>query len=452
MGEAFHQLRTTVRDSKSGQVVCSSEVWRAIAALTDVHASGECLHGDSSNWLVRSCELQQHHPHLEEQKDDTDTASHSTTFSAATDFSTSIAYSSFSSSPPAFDWRSASLNAIDSFLMPALLSRLLPDLPTPSHWLGESRRVTVLFASLPLPENCTTVFAPSMVSPSTATRSHQPTFHSLVTTPSPLPLLSSSRILLCLLIRPSLRGCLLSIHLLVCCNRSYFANGGQIRQLVVDDKGCVLVACFGLPPGSNEDFAARAVTAAVVLRDRVKQEDSEAAESIKVGLATGRVWCGAVGSEARREYAMVGGVVNLAARIMHHSLTKQRHVLCDEETAMECGERVNFQCLPRVAVKGKEQLIDVYEPLSTAQMILKSVSAAAPEEQLSSSKSTTPTHAYKMFSPISPSSHETTRAQTLDSIEVLVSQRQAVVVLLEGGAGQGKVSATLAYHSTQQST
>ena len=42
-----------------------------------------------------------------------------------------------------------------------------------------------------------------------------------------------------------------------------------------------------------------------------------------------QVFCGDVGSNARREYAVVGDIVNLSARLMAHATGG---VLCDKET------------------------------------------------------------------------------------------------------------------------
>ncbi len=52
-----------------------------------------------------------------------------------------------------------------------------------------------------------------------------------------------------------------------------------------------------------------------------------------VGVTTGKVFLGAVGSETRREFAMVGDTVNLAARLM---VAAKGTVLCDNYSHQAC--------------------------------------------------------------------------------------------------------------------
>ncbi|CAB9498628.1 cyclase type 10 [Seminavis robusta] len=84
--------------------------------------------------------------------------------------------------------------------------------------------------------------------------------------------------------------------------------GGNMRQLLRDDKGTVAIAVFGLPTRSREDDAARAVKAALAIASKTPCR--------AVGVATGDVLVGLVGSEQRCEYSAVGSPVNLSARLM----------------------------------------------------------------------------------------------------------------------------------------
>jgi class 3 adenylate cyclase len=97
---------------------------------------------------------------------------------------------------------------------------------------------------------------------------------------------------------------------------------GSLNKLGVDDKGATLVAAFGLPPVAHEDDPVRAVRAALGIQANLRRLGVRYA----IGIATGRVFCGSVGSNLRREYTMIGGVVNLAARLMQ---TVSDDVVCD---------------------------------------------------------------------------------------------------------------------------
>ena len=87
---------------------------------------------------------------------------------------------------------------------------------------------------------------------------------------------------------------------------------GSLKEVIVDDKGLTLVAVFGLPPLAHEDDPARAARAALATQRALGELGMRCA----IGLATGRAFCGAVGSDLHREYGVIGEVMNLAARLM----------------------------------------------------------------------------------------------------------------------------------------
>ncbi len=82
-----------------------------------------------------------------------------------------------------------------------------------------------------------------------------------------------------------------------------YAHGGALDKVSVDDKGVVVVAAFGLPSARLEYKPAAAVEAAVAIDEALRAQGSDAA----IGVTTGKVFCGPVGSEVRREYTMIGG-------------------------------------------------------------------------------------------------------------------------------------------------
>ncbi|NJO84868.1 MAG: adenylate/guanylate cyclase domain-containing protein [Blastochloris sp.] len=85
---------------------------------------------------------------------------------------------------------------------------------------------------------------------------------------------------------------------------------GSVNQFIVDDKGTIFVAALGLPPLTHEDDAVRGVQAALAMHEQIRTLGMECA----IGVTTGWVFCGARGSVRRRDYAMIGDTMNLAAR------------------------------------------------------------------------------------------------------------------------------------------
>ncbi|HMA36531.1 MAG TPA: AAA family ATPase [Chloroflexia bacterium] len=137
---------------------------------------------------------------------------------------------------------------------------------------------------------------------------------------------------------------------------------GSINKLSVDDKGVTLVAALGLPPLAHADDPVRGVAAALAMQEQLRAQGMRSA----IGVTTGRVFCGVVGSDIRREYTMIGGVVNLAARLMQAA---PGTILCDGPTMQAAQPRLSFAALPPLPVKGRQAPVAVYRPLGTAAVL-----------------------------------------------------------------------------------
>jgi adenylate cyclase len=90
--------------------------------------------------------------------------------------------------------------------------------------------------------------------------------------------------------------------------------------------------------------------------------------SMGVGVNTGRVSVGNMGSQLRVAYTVMGNVVNTASRL--EGLTKQYGVgmIVGEETRAACPDVV-FRELDRVCPKGKSDPLAIYEPIGLARQV-----------------------------------------------------------------------------------
>lgn len=133
---------------------------------------------------------------------------------------------------------------------------------------------------------------------------------------------------------------------------------GTINKLIVEQRGTACVAAFGLPPLTHEDDSSRAVYAAIELHESLTAMGLRC----DIGIASGQAFCGPVGGERRREYTMIGDVVNVAARLMQSAVDD---LWCDRATYRAVQDRVSFATLPEITVKGKAKTVAVYRPDAT---------------------------------------------------------------------------------------
>jgi len=134
-----------------------------------------------------------------------------------------------------------------------------------------------------------------------------------------------------------------------------YRHEGSINKITVDDNGVTLVAAIGLPPLAHEDNAARATRAAASMHRALQDSGMRGS----VGVATGLVFCGELGSTIRREYTMNGDVMTMAARLMQAG---SNDVLCDAATYNAARQRVTFQALAPMPMKGMPVPVPVYRP------------------------------------------------------------------------------------------
>ena len=150
-------------------------------------------------------------------------------------------------------------------------------------------------------------------------------------------------------------------------------HGGTLDKFIGD-----AVMAFWGAPQPDEQHAAHAVQAAMAMIAAVEPLNAELAErglpplSPCIGLATGVVCVGDLGSALRRSYTAVGDGVNLAARIEGATRSYDVPLLVADTTRAAAGELPGCEWVEvdEVAVKGRSQLVTLYVPLPVTDVTL----------------------------------------------------------------------------------
>lgn len=157
------------------------------------------------------------------------------------------------------------------------------------------------------------------------------------------------------------------------CLNSYFDEmnaiilkyNGTIKQFVGDE----IMVMYGAPLEQG-DQALRAVNTALEMVDKLNELKSRNLSGtpgfyeVKIGIHTGEVVVGNVGSHDRTEYAAVGDNVNLTSRIEGLNKKLGTTVLISEDTWREVKDIIvnaEFRSFEPQEVKGKTQRLTVYE-------------------------------------------------------------------------------------------
>jgi adenylate cyclase len=150
--------------------------------------------------------------------------------------------------------------------------------------------------------------------------------------------------------------------------------------------GDAIMAMWGAPL-PDPQHPRHAVETALAMSDRLETLRAQwAAEGlpaieIGIGLNSGEMTVGNMGSDQRFDYTVLGDNVNLASRLEGLSKAYGVRIVVSEATRNACGEAVAWRLLDRVRVKGKEQPIRIYEPLGAAPAAAARAAAARAFEE-----------------------------------------------------------------------
>ena len=148
--------------------------------------------------------------------------------------------------------------------------------------------------------------------------------------------------------------------------RVIFEHGGTLDKFMGD-----AVMAFWGDPIPQSDHALRAVQAALAMRTKTDelaaqwQRQGRRSISAGMGINTGRVVVGNLGSSDFIDYTVVGDEVNLACRL--EQVARAGQILLSEATLKEVEGKAIVKALDPVTVKGKAEPIPVWELIGLAE-------------------------------------------------------------------------------------
>ncbi len=152
----------------------------------------------------------------------------------------------------------------------------------------------------------------------------------------------------------------------------------QARQGIVDKYiGDSVMAFWGQPFTDASSHAALCCEAALDQRAKLAEFRADLPNLLgirhglpeveaRMGIATGEVLVGNIGSETARGYTVIGDTVNLASRLEQANKLYRSHILVSEQTRMLAGDAFVFREIDSLRVMGRVESERVFELLGRA--------------------------------------------------------------------------------------
>ncbi|MCV3215955.1 GAF domain-containing protein [Plectonema radiosum NIES-515] len=142
-----------------------------------------------------------------------------------------------------------------------------------------------------------------------------------------------------------------------------FNHEGTLDKFIGD----ALMAVFGAPLTLVENHAWKAIQSALDMRERLGEFNqrriiqAQPEIYIGIGISSGEVVSGNIGSQKRMDYTVIGDGVNLSSRL--EGVTKEYgcDIILSEFTYELCSHRIWVRELDKIRVKGKHQAVNIYE-------------------------------------------------------------------------------------------
>ncbi len=156
-----------------------------------------------------------------------------------------------------------------------------------------------------------------------------------------------------------------------------FQFNGTLDKYVGDE----IMALFGVPV-AHDDSVRSAVECAVEMQNaltefnRTRNAEFQQPLHVGIGINTGQVVYGAIGSSKTVQYTVIGDAVNTASRLC--SLAKPGEIICSEFTIRRVQNYINAIELPKVRVKGKHDELTIFRVLGNRDQTFNNVDVTHP--------------------------------------------------------------------------
>lgn len=135
-------------------------------------------------------------------------------------------------------------------------------------------------------------------------------------------------------------------------------NNGIVNKFIGDS----VFALFNVPVDDN-DHAKNAIKSAIQIQHLVEKQvfSNDMKLSTRIGINTGMVVAGNIGSKERMEYTVIGDEVNIAARLEQLNKQYKSKIMIGPQTYELAKNNFDFESIGSIKVKGKSKTVDVYK-------------------------------------------------------------------------------------------
>jgi adenylate cyclase len=149
-------------------------------------------------------------------------------------------------------------------------------------------------------------------------------------------------------------------------SREVSGHGGTIDKFIGD-----AVMAFWGAPAANPDHAVDACRAALACQRALHAsgfaDDQGRPVKVRIGINSGEMLVGNIGSEFRLNYTVIGDAVNVASRLEGANKEYGTDIIIGEETRRLAGARIQVRELDRLVVYGRTGGLAIYELLDATE-------------------------------------------------------------------------------------
>lgn len=142
-------------------------------------------------------------------------------------------------------------------------------------------------------------------------------------------------------------------------------HGGTIDKFIGD-----AVMAFWGAPASNPHHAIDCCRAALSCQRAIRTcnlvDDLGQIIKIRIGINSGEILVGNIGSEVRLNYTVIGDAVNIASRLEGANKIYGSEIIIGPETRRLAGEAISVRALDQITVHGRTGGLEIYELLGVA--------------------------------------------------------------------------------------